>query len=288
MTTITDVKNDWELLGSVPSDSLTDARLQVHHATQIISVAGRTLLESQEDDSHTNMEWNTGSGMLTGMPVGAETKYRAGLDFETLTLKFLDARLTALDQFPLEGNTLSDGYDWLKSRIETSEGLPESVKLKLPEYDLPDHPVAQGDKFTFDQKRLRELRTWYTNANTILSLINSHHPNSSPIRCWPHHFDIATLLTVQKEPEKKTIGVGMTPGDNSYSEPYWYLSPWPYPKAPSPKQLESNGEWHTNGWFGAVLPASSMQPTDSAADQAEMVRLFIHSAMGQLHSFLKS
>jgi hypothetical protein len=80
----------------------------------------------------------------------------------------------------------------------------------------------------------------------------------------------------------------MTPGDSFYNEPYWYLSPWPYPKAPSPKQLESNGEWHTNGWFGAVLPASNMQPTDSAADQAEMVRLFVHSAMGQLHSFLKS
>ena len=288
MTTITDVKNDWELIGSVPPDSLIDARLQLHYATQVVSVLGRTLLESQEDDSHTNMEWNSPSGMLVGKIVGRDTTYRAGLEFESFTLKFLDSELSALDEFALDGKTLKDGYGWLKSQIESAEGLPDSVDLDMPGYDMPEHPVGEGAEFALDQDKFRELKIWYTDANTILSLINTHHPNSSPIRCWPHHFDIATLLTVQEKPEKKTIGVGMTPGDNFYSEPYWYLSPWPSPEVPSPKQLESNGEWHTNDWFGAVLPASNMQPTDSAAEQAEMVRLFVHSAMGQLHTFLKS
>jgi hypothetical protein len=50
----------------------------------------------------------------------------------------------------------------------------------------------------------------------------------------------------------------MTPGDEANHEPYYYVTPWPYPKEPPTPSL-TRGAWHTAGWFGAVLPARNAE-----------------------------
>lgn len=74
----------------------------------------------------------------------------------------------------------------------------------------------------------------------------------SPVRCWPHHFDIATLHMLG---DGKTIGIGLSPGDDSIRDPYWYVNLWPYPH-PSRLQPLQFGMWFTEGWTGAEMPAS--------------------------------
>jgi hypothetical protein len=69
------------------------------------------------------------------------------------------------------------------------------------------------------------------------------------VRCWPHHFDIATLLSLGRgDPEgAAAIGIGMSPGDAYYPQPHFYISPWPAPPAdalprpPIPGQLAHPG-----------------------------------------------
>jgi hypothetical protein len=81
-------------------------------------------------------------------------------------------------------------------------------------------------------------------------------PNASEVRCWPHHFDIATLIEVARG---KTIGVGMEPGDVYYDEPYFYVNLHPRPAAPPTALLGGHGTWHTHEWIGAVLPVSRLK-----------------------------
>ena len=52
--------------------------------------------------------------------------------------------------------------------------------------------------------------------------------NATPVRCWPHHFDIATLLNIGQE-NLQSIGIGLSPGDSNNREPYFYVTMWPYP-----------------------------------------------------------
>ena len=74
------------------------------------------------------------------------------------------------------------------------------------------------------------------------------------MRCWPHHFDIGTYVQLQAGDSEtaKGIGIGMSPGDESYDQPYFYINPWPHmdpsglPKPPAP------GHWHTEGFVGAI------------------------------------
>jgi hypothetical protein len=125
-----------------------------------------------------------------------------------------------------------------------------------------------------------QLAIWYSNSAAALEAIVSATPGASPIRCWPHHFDIATLIEVAPG---KAINLGMDPGDDYWREPYFYASMSPPPDAAAPRaELAGNGLWHTRDWIGAVLPASRI---DSANQQAQ-VDAFIRSAMGACRGLL--
>ncbi|HET6197153.1 MAG TPA: hypothetical protein VFE12_15430, partial [Acetobacteraceae bacterium] len=107
---------------------------------------------------------------------------------------------------------------------------------------------------------------------------------ASPIRCWPHHFDIAVLLPGQRDGQ--TIGVGLSPGDASYGEPYWYVTPWPHPSVIGLPPLVAGGEWHAGEWVGAVLTASNMEGLD-AATQGGQVLAFLDTAIAAARAMLE-
>ena len=80
----------------------------------------------------------------------------------------------------------------------------------------------------------------------------------------------------------------MSPGDTSYDEPYFYINPWPFPeKRDGHPDLEGGGHWHTEGWFGAVLPASSIRD-GSASEQGGQVYAFIRSAFATDRAILEA
>jgi hypothetical protein len=98
------------------------------------------------------------------------------------------------------------------------------------------------------------------------------------VRCWPHHFDIATLIDRGAAADKtaRSVGVGMEPGDDSYAEPYYYVNAYPPPAAGAMlPALAGDGSWHTAGWFGAVLPGSRL----ARSGQHDQVAAFLGSAV---------
>jgi hypothetical protein len=206
---------------------LINARLQLHWAAQIAAGVGRTLLPPREDDSHTAFTLADGV-LLQGEVRGV----RAGLRLRDLTL------VCGSEELPLRDLTLDDGFAFLSSRFGHT--------LPRPEVELPDHPVAHGAAFDADVESCQTLGELYGIANSLLRTFGG-----SPVLCWPHHFDIATLLAVR---EGTTIGAGLSPGDASYPEPYWYVTPYPPPDANALPPL-TRGTWHTADWVGAVLPA---------------------------------
>jgi hypothetical protein len=206
-----------------------DTRVQLHWAAQIPAGVGRTLIARRSDDSNTAFRWSLEREALMQKPVGG---IEAGIRLRDLTIVAND------DELPLRGRTLDDGFAFLESRF--------GAKLNRPNVDLPDHAVARGAEFEPDETRLATLAGYYAHAAALLETVKG-----SAVLCWPHHFDIATLI---ERGEGRTIGAGLVPGDAQYPEPYWYVTPWPYPDASSLPPLPL-GFWNTNGWTGAVLPA---------------------------------
>ena len=209
---------------------MLDARLQLHWAAQIPTGVGRTLIAQRPDDSNTAFAWSVEHEALMQEPVGGD---HAGIRLRDLTLLAND------DELPLRGRTLDEGFAFLESRF--------GAKLNRPNVELPDHAVARGATFDADARDLETLAGYYAHAAMLLESVKD-----SPVRCWPHHFDIATLHMLGGG---KTIGIGLSPGDDSIPEPYWYVNLWPYPH-PSRLQPLRFGMWYTMGWTGAVMEAA--------------------------------
>ena len=47
----------WRPVGTISPDALVDARLQLHHAAQLVAAVGATLLPPRPDDGHPNLGW---------------------------------------------------------------------------------------------------------------------------------------------------------------------------------------------------------------------------------------
>lgn len=264
-------ERSWKPVGGVSATVLREARLQAHWAAQLVAAAGDGLVDKRPDGGHTSMEWSEELEALEGCPATRGAKIRVALRLPDLRLLLRNETGRSFDGFSLDGRTLLEGLAWLRDRTE-------SAGLALREYVMPSHPVASGGRVSLDGEALVELAAWFGNADVVLRRIAAVEPNAGPVCCWPHHFDLATRIPLGagRDGEAQSVGVGLTPGDDYYSAPYWYVTPWPYPDSRSKLPGLTGGGWHTDDWVGAVMTA---QETRVAADARAHVEDFLQSAI---------
>jgi hypothetical protein len=251
---------------TLPPSALVDPSLELHWAAQVVAAAGQTFVEPRPDDSHRAMTWDPQQRALVGEPFAGSYPFRVALRPEDLTLVLVERTDEALGSLPLSGVTLGEAYEWLALGLATYMGaLPT---LERPEYDMPSHPVGAGARFAGGRDLERSaLATLYGGAATLLTELVSTRDDASAIRCWPHHFDIAALLTIAVDESGaavRTVGAGLAPLGGGYESWYWYVTPWPYPPADRLPRLHGPGAWHTDGWTGAVLTGEELASRDEA------------------------
>jgi hypothetical protein len=279
MTQVADTPSalDWVNVGDVPPRQLHDARLQVHHAAQVAVAATIAYLPHASDDSHTSLGWSRAHRGLVTHPIAG---FRVVVLPATLSLAIADDQDQLTSSFDLSGRTVADAYDWLGTEV-SHRGLNRSKLTPKKHYEIPAHLVASGGQFALgDGRAFVDLERWWMASEPILEHLVKTVRGASAVRCWPHHFDIATLISVAPS---KTIGVGLSPGDEFYDEPYFYVGPYPYPPLDALPPLAS-GHWHTSPWLGAVLTGSEIVAHASAHDRYALVSGYIDSAIGACRS----
>lgn len=269
--------HSWKTLDPARARSLGDSRLTLHWAAQIPSGTAGGLLAPVPDTSHNALTWDapTASLATATLPMGV----RAAVRPRPFTLALLGADGAVVDEAPLEGRTLEEGFAWVADALAARAGAPIAQALEKPAHDLPAHPVADGGAFRRPSAPDREqLEAWFHDAQLALEGVAARHPEAGPIRVWPHHFDIATLLSFAPDAEAEeapSIGVGMTPGDGGVAEPYFYVNTWPIPAEPQVEALGHGGRWNLDGWVGAVLEGSRL----TEADQRAQLQAFLEAAL---------
>ena len=250
---------EWAPLGSMDSNRLIDARGQLHHALQIIVSAPISYLPARDDDSHTNTEWMPRLRALVTHDIASAPSLRFALRPDDLSLLALVNGEEPAAHLPLHGEKVETAVEWMRATLERHGADPARLTTKK-HYEIPAHGVASGASFSAaDREALAELAHSYHDAWVVASDAERAKPAASPPRCWPHHFDLATLISVPSlgGGAQRAINVGLSPGDESYAEPYFYVGPYPYPSVESLGQL-ALGRWHTDGWTGAVLTTSEL------------------------------
>lgn len=260
-------------VGASSPDALVEARLQAHWATQVLAAVGFSYLTPADDFSHTALQWDADARLLTGGAL-PDSELRAGLDVRGLTLHLGEERLA------LAGRMLADGYAWMRSAIERQTGQVPRQDLETPSHVLPDHRVEHDATFGgADEAALADLEAWFAAGAAVTERLAEHAEGAGEAMLWPHHFDFASLITVAgSDEDARTVGVGLSPGDEGKPQPYWYVTPWPAPKADDLPALDE-GRWHTEGWTGAVLDAADLVRFDDGAARGSALATFMSSAV---------
>ncbi len=240
----------WSLLRNPEPTALAAARALAHRAVQWPARAARANLDPAPDDSHSSFAWDPDMAALLSQPL--EGGVRVGLHVAVLELAFTKGSRSEV--FALAGKPDTEVGGWLDGKL-VAEGLQPASGTKLP-YEMPSTLFARAAN---EGPRLAALGVWFAAGAELLEELRKKYqrckPGPTPVRCWPHHFDIALLVQVD---DTRSIGIGLSPGDNYYAQPYFYLSPYPRPNTDNLPSLPPGGRWHTKDFFGAVAPATDL------------------------------
>ena len=269
------------------TSTLIESRVQLHYAIQSIAAISAVLAPPQPDFSHTALTWHPSSSSFMGTEIHASQTFRVGLEPVSLTASIYGEGDRQLASRSLHNMTTAEVLQWHKQEIaKLGADTEQIVLLDYPPDDFPDHPLARGARFDASQTTGRqELASYFAQTHHLLQAIVVGTVGASPIRIWPHHFDMATLISLaeRENGEARSIGVGFSPGDASIDQPYWYVTPWPYPETADLPALAGGGSWHTSGWVGALLRRSQLDP----ATEAEEITQFLQSALHHAKALLE-
>ena len=240
---------DWSGLRDPAPGELVAAREAAHWAVQWVAKAARANLPAAPDDGHTALAWDAAlGGFACALPEGITV---------SLSLSPLELVLTGdgeTRRLALEARRRPSAVDQWFDEALSARGLQHASQVALP-YEAPERPAA-------DPPGLEALASWYGAAAEVLEELRSKYSalRPGPVRLWPHHFDLAVLVGLDEDggESSRSIGVGVSPGDAAYAQPYAYVSPYPAPKDPQLPALPPGGRWHTQDFFAAVATADDL------------------------------
>jgi hypothetical protein len=264
-----------------PTPGLIDAWRQVHYAAQVASEVGKAWAAPQPDDSHSSFTWQ--DGRLVGAWVQAPRRFRAALGAADLELSLVDEGGRALARRGLDGTTLPEAMAWVRSAAERASGEgPRQAALPAP--DLPPHPVAEGARFSAGGRAAEDVARLLAGADAVLRA-TARALGGGDVRCWPHHFDIATLVALGERAGEpvKTLGVGLAVPDALEASGYWYVSPWARDATPGRSWPPlRHGRWIDRGGplLMAALSLDSLAALPGGPARPAALASFLADAIG--------
>ncbi len=250
--------------------SLVGARLQLHHAVHLATRPGRCFAEPLPDNGRATFLWESATQRLLSERTRDTPSWRVALRVCPLTLQLL-VKGAAPCEWALTGRTLAETSRGLIEEAHRRGVVGETLLSELP-YQIPTHAVAAGAPLDASEDDLMALAAWYDFGVGALTRWARGHTGAMPVRIGPRHLDATTHIAVDAR-AGRSIHAGFSPGDDTYHEPYFYVTCWPC-RVPEPTAVPF-GHWHDAGWSGVVLTAAELFRD---ADYAQHARQFLATA----------
>ena len=238
------IRERWEPLVPALVEGLRPEWRMQHHAAQALVEVGKGWGQPAADDGHTTMAWDGRAGALVSQGQGVRGRLRGDLRLRDLELR-LAVDGEGARALSLGGRTLAEAMGWTAATATALAGRPRQASVPAP--DLPDHPIADGAVFESNRARAAAIEGLYRSTAETLTRLSQAVPAFGGARCWPHHFDLASLAVLRSDADgnmQRTLGVGLTPPDTVDESGYWYVGPWTADglEGPAPTALE-HGCW---------------------------------------------
>lgn len=240
--------------------ALMAARLRMHAAAQWLARLARSYAIPASDDSHTALTWDGEGLRLFSHPLTIGTTNVTA----SLTVRDLELRLTRgaadVGGILLSGQTDTDRRDAVLDLAAAAGADPDRFSTALP-YPAPPPPGWDAP----DPDAANAWCDLWTLTHAALSAVCADTPNASPIRLWPHHFDMATLIS---HGGARSVGLGLAVADDLVDAPYFYTAPWPAPPRNALSDAPAPWSWRAATATALVLPAFPLAHTVTAVGLA--------------------
>lgn len=252
---------------------------QLHVLSQIIAKANRTFVPALEDDSHTNLSFDSLANRIIGRWIySSNGSIILTLDLSSLDFEWLDASYNVLQSVPSVCKTITE------IEQEISRGLlklglePDGFSEKL-HYDIPEYSLSKGLFPSIGIVEFNDWRYYRKLANVASALALEKMEAEGEVRIWPHHFDTGIYALANNG---VGIGFGLAMEDSMVGTPYFYIAGYPnnggsfdYGLLPD---MET-GRWIIGeNWKGAVLPLSDLNP-ENEAEANKSLALFLDKSI---------
>ncbi|MAE82567.1 MAG: hypothetical protein CMB80_07535 [Flammeovirgaceae bacterium] len=268
----------WIPLTSIDPEEIKYARIQLHQSIQNVSAVGRKFLDQSAGDVNATLTWVPGHRRMAGKWVKGDISFRSSISLEEFTIYLVDEKVQTLSSFNCNDKTQTQLMLWLEEQIGKFGLEAKNLTLNLP-YELPKEVLEVGNPFDLESLRgAKELTKYFHNAYITIREFREQFSAAGEINIWPHHFDMAmnVLLRDTGDPETNTqISLGMSPGDDQFESPYFYVNCWPHVDTRNLPQLSNNAMWISEEWTGAVLLSKHLQ---NAKNQEDITRTFLAEA----------
>ncbi len=269
-----------------PSDlaALREIRIQYHQAIQAVAAVGRHFLEPLPFDENATLSWSRSNSSLVSKWITTDNgTLRAGFHLERAYVYVEDA--SSVDEFPIAGKNFGQLMVWMEEHTGKS-GLPTaSFSGNLP-YELPDYPKIGSKGFDIEESEITRAFTSYFAASfEVLDALQWDFEVESEVLVYPHRFDqsLSVRLKDSGDPETSSyIALGMSPGDERFDQPFFYVNSWPHVEESVLKPLTA-GRWFSEEWIGGLVTAEELW---DVADQKSFLTDFYRQSASQLQAYL--
>jgi hypothetical protein len=223
----------------------------LHQAAQYLAAAGISFIKAKDDDSHTNIGWNkTKSRMETHV---FEHVFQLSLNLETQSLEWIKNG-AILSTTNINKATHKQIITWISEQVN-QHGLSKEYVYSF-HYDLPYDKITNEYLYSFDQEEIKSISSEFTKAQNTFEQFLKLERLESPIRVWPHHFDLG--IYTKLESENTFMGAGLAIPDSLVDDFYFYASGYNNGEAIETKKFGKMkfGQFRSD-WNGATLASST-------------------------------
>ena len=127
-------------------------------------------------------------------------------------------------------------------------------------------PSGTPEELPVDRAAAAALADWNAYGTVVLAILIERFPgpDTEPIRLWPEHFDVATVIGDEKAGLRANFGG--SPGDDEHPEPYLYIGPW--------SQQPEGPAWNATAFHGAELGYAELLETENQIEDG--VEFLVH------------
>ena len=231
------------------------------------------------------MGWDPLEEWLIGHPLPTIQHHALALHPASMRLLLMSANNEIVKEYPLIGKTRKKGEAWVRGTLKQFGIDTSAYKMDL-HYEIPPHEIDYGAPFkSLPEGAYTQFSKLRGIGHEMISRVAAQFEHASPVRTWPHHFDIGSYIPLAWDETgevEKSITIGLSIQDIYVNEYYFYVTQWSKEGKINYESLPeiSPGEFCAQGRFkGFILRLSELLQSEETIDQKAMIESFLRKGI---------